>query len=190
MSFFFQRRRMLPFGTTKENIFPTFSCFLFRLPLPFQLSLILSALVAPCAKNTTVVPGLNLKRRRHLPLCVLLMFIGHPICTIPCFASIGLFFSEQRLNEYSATRSNHFIHGVIWYSDFHKGYELMPRTDISSKCLFKLTQSVWTFAWMREIGCLTSTSTIFQLNMWRHIDVQVNWRSWTYGRAPNAIDIS
>ena len=27
--------------------------------------------------------------------------------------------------------------------------------------------------------------------MWRHIDVQVNWRrSSTYGRAPNAIDIS
>ena len=27
--------------------------------------------------------------------------------------------------------------------------------------------------------------------MWRHIDVQADWRrSWTYGRAPNAIDIS
>ena len=26
--------------------------------------------------------------------------------------------------------------------------------------------------------------------MWRHIDVQAEWRrSWTYGRAPNAIDI-
>ena len=26
--------------------------------------------------------------------------------------------------------------------------------------------------------------------MWRHIDVQANWRSLTYGRAPNAINIS
>ena len=25
--------------------------------------------------------------------------------------------------------------------------------------------------------------------MWRHIDVQADWRSWTYGRFPNAIDI-
>ena len=40
-------------------------------------------------------------------------------------------------------------------------------------------------------GCLTSQLTIFQLYMWRHIDVQADWRrSWTYGRAPNAIDIS
>ena len=41
------------------------------------------------------------------------------------------------------------------------------------------------------IGCLTSQLTIFQSYMWRHIDVQADWRrSWTYGRAPNAIDIS
>ena len=45
--------------------------------------------------------------------------------------------------------------------------------------------------WVSEIGCLTSHWTIFQLYMWRHIDVQADWRrSWTYGRAPNAIDIS
>ena len=42
-----------------------------------------------------------------------------------------------------------------------------------------------------EFGCLTSHLTIFQSYMWRHIDVQADWRrSWTYGRAPNAIDIS
>ena len=29
----------------------------------------------------------------------------------------------------------------------------------------------------------------FQLHMWRHIDVQADWRSWTFGRALNAIDI-
>ena len=33
------------------------------------------------------------------------------------------------------------------------------------------------------IGCFTSHATIFQFYMWRHIDVQVDWRSWTYGRA-------
>ena len=26
--------------------------------------------------------------------------------------------------------------------------------------------------------------------MWRHIDVEADWRSCTYGLAPNAIDIS
>ena len=45
---------------------------------------------------------------------------------------------------------------------------------------------------VRWIGCLTSQLTIFQSYMWRNIDVQADWRrsSWTYGRAPNAIDIS
>ena len=42
-----------------------------------------------------------------------------------------------------------------------------------------------------KIGCWTSHATIFQLYMWRHIDVQADWRrSWTYSRTPNAIDIS
>ena len=38
----------------------------------------------------------------------------------------------------------------------------------------------------------TSQITIFQLYMWRHIDVQTAWRRLTYMycRAPNAIDIS
>ena len=44
--------------------------------------------------------------------------------------------------------------------------------------------------WGNEIGCLESHTTIFQLNMWRNIDVQVDWGSWTCGRAPNAIYIS
>ena len=55
-------------------------------------------------------------------------------------------------------------------------------------------KSIWdrlNSIWVSEIGCLTSHWTIFQLYMWRHIDVQADWRrSWTYGRAPNAIDIS
>ena len=43
---------------------------------------------------------------------------------------------------------------------------------------------------VRWIGCLTSQSMVFQSYMWRHIDVQADWRrSWTYGRAPNSIDI-
>ena len=42
-----------------------------------------------------------------------------------------------------------------------------------------------------EICCLTLHATIFQLYMWRHIDVQADWRrSWTYGRASNTIDTS
>ena len=35
------------------------------------------------------------------------------------------------------------------------------------------------------IGSLTSNSTILQLCMWRHIDVQANCRSWSYSRAPS-----
>ena len=58
---------------------------------------------------------------------------------------------------------------------------------------------VYTVSWLSWIGCLTSQLTIFQSYMWRqiqsymlrHIDVQADRRrSWTYGRAPNAIDIS
>ena len=41
-----------------------------------------------------------------------------------------------------------------------------------------------------EIDWLTSQSTIYQPYMWRYIDMQADWRSWTYGRATNAIDIS
>ena len=42
-----------------------------------------------------------------------------------------------------------------------------------------------------EFDCLMSHLTIFQSYMWRHIDVQADKRrSWTYARAPNAIDIS
>ena len=44
--------------------------------------------------------------------------------------------------------------------------------------------------WVSEIACLTSHATLFQLYMWRHIDVQADWSSGAYGRTPNAIDIS
>ena len=55
---------------------------------------------------------------------------------------------------------------------------------VNELILLKLIELSW-------IGCLTSQLTIFQSYMWRHIDVQADWRrSWTYGRAPNAIDIS
>ena len=41
--------------------------------------------------------------------------------------------------------------------------------------------------WFDLSVCLTSHATIFQLYMWRHIDVQTEWRrSLTYGRAPIA----
>ena len=43
---------------------------------------------------------------------------------------------------------------------------------------------------VKWIDCLTSQLTMFQSYMWRH-NVQTDWRrSWTYGQAPNAIDIS
>ena len=58
-------------------------------------------------------------------------------------------------------------------------------------CYIKFDPKFNTDGEVRWIGCLTSQLTIFQSYMWRHIDVQADWkrRSWTYGRAPNAIDI-
>ena len=42
-----------------------------------------------------------------------------------------------------------------------------------------------------EIVCLTSHAVIYQSYLWRHIDVQANWRRRRkYRRAPNAIDTS
>ena len=41
-------------------------------------------------------------------------------------------------------------------------------------------EAKWVSEW---IICLTSQLTIFQSYMWRHIDVQADWRSLTYGRA-------
>ena len=66
------------------------------------------------------------------------------------------------------------LQGLIYW----KYFDIEPHTN--SVTLVELS---W-------IGCLTSQLTIFQSYMWRHIDVQADWRSWTYGRAPNAIDIS
>ena len=43
--------------------------------------------------------------------------------------------------------------------------------------------------WIDSIGCLISHSKIFQLYMWRHIDVQADWRRrCTCIMAPNVID--
>ena len=63
-------------------------------------------------------------------------------------------------------------------------YPTSEITLLSPTCIFSADDD-------DEFGCLTSHLTIFQSYMWRHIDVQADWRrSWTYGRAPNAIDIS
>ena len=41
---------------------------------------------------------------------------------------------------------------------------------------------------VRDIGCLTSHATIFQLYMWRHIGVQADWRSsLRYGQSPTEL---
>ena len=59
-----------------------------------------------------------------------------------------------------------YFHNKTWYT-CTRCYMLSPLVELS-----------W-------IGCLTSQLTIFQSYMWRHIDVQADWRrSWTYGRAP------
>ena len=50
-------------------------------------------------------------------------------------------------------------------------------------CIFYHIQT--TTNWF--IGGFTSRSTVFQLYLWRHIDVQAAWRSWTYSRAHNAM---
>ena len=61
-----------------------------------------------------------------------------------------------------------FIYILLWEGFFVKPSEIKRFEFV---CVF--------------IGCLTSQLTIFQSYMWRHIDVQADWRrSWTYGRAP------
>ena len=62
---------------------------------------------------------------------------------------------------------------------------------VNSQQMFILQMYSWSEVEEKWIGCITSQLTIFQSYMWRHKDVQADWkRNWTYGRAPNAIDIS
>ena len=44
------------------------------------------------------------------------------------------------------------------------------------------------FRWLWMLFNVTIND--IQSYMWRHIDVPADRKSWTYGRAPNAIDIS
>ena len=71
----------------------------------------------------------------------------------------------------------------FWFS-IYINYWIIFTQLIASRVVIQRVELSW-------ICCLTSQLTIFQSYMWRHIDVQADWRrSWTYGRAPNAIDIS
>ena len=80
------------------------------------------------------------------------------------------------------TRQNLKLERRVWRPIILQPYHwLTPVNNIIHVCFF----------FFGLIGCLTSHATIFQLYMWRYIDVQAGWRrSRTYGRAPNAIDIS
>ena len=104
----------------------------------------------------------------------------------------------------------HVPSGTLWStsSDTHQVVEVIPTNSawhgphltkhfISCYWLsgyFQVLKYVswWlhnTYEWW--IGCLESYATIFQSYMLRHRrHVQADWRSCTYGWAPNAIDIS
>ena len=59
--------------------------------------------------------------------------------------------------------------------------------DINEGLIPGIKSQIWKMDWigLDWIGCLTSQLTIFQSYMWRHIDVQADWRrSCTHGRAP------
>ena len=69
----------------------------------------------------------------------------------------------------------------------HQCYFKIPTAVLSEEIY--LCRCMCYICWVCECeyGFLTSHSTIFQSYtcMWRHIDVQADWRrSWTYGRAP------
>ena len=70
--------------------------------------------------------------------------------------------------------------------------KVIVKYSVHMLCFNDITQTIYKLVELLSwIVCLTSQLTIFQSYMWRHIDVQADWRrSWTYGRAPNAIDIS
>ena len=81
----------------------------------------------------------------------------------------------QRSKYKQNTSFSCFIYGKVLYT-FDK-----LRVNFT---LFHDKGDNFNWEWMSEIGCLTSHATIFQLYMWRHIDVQADWRrNWTYGRA-------
>ena len=84
----------------------------------------------------------------------------------------------------------------IWgvYSKTYQKHNLWPMKTAKTKCAHHQGDLFDEYILRVELSwivCLTSQLTIFQSYMWRHIDVQADWRrSMTYGRAPNAIDIS
>ena len=49
--------------------------------------------------------------------------------------------------------------------------------------IFSLLIHVVHFSWVEQYGCLISHTPIFKLYMLGLIDVQADWRRWTYGRA-------
>ena len=64
----------------------------------------------------------------------------------------------------------------LWNTDALKYWYWCPRSD-------SFPMNPEKRQWVSETGCLTLHATIFQLYMWGHMDVQVDWRrsSWTYG---------
>ena len=77
----------------------------------------------------------------------------------------------------------HLLERDVWVSHTFTGKIAhgYPYVRICSKLWAKSTK--WAFCTMRwgEFGCLTSHQKIFQSYMWRHINVQADWRSWTHG---------
>ena len=72
----------------------------------------------------------------------------------------------------------------IWdfSSDFTRRQNFLNKRALSSKPVSIFYRENMRWIW-GEFGCLMSHLTIFQSYMWRHIDVQADWRSWTYARA-------
>ena len=85
-----------------------------------------------------------------------------------------------------------FLSKIYWvrWSDLMNSIKYIMYT-LKHKITITLTLKINHCSWNSlagkwvSFGCLTPQSTTFQLYMWRHIDEQVDWRSWTY-----AIDIS
>ena len=121
---------------------------------------------------------------------------GHPFYTvIPRKPSISVTFFSTRMGirrtyfhlkpqVTTGHRSQKLEHMHLFWEE--ESVHTLLACYIRRKCSVETSQ----FCVVRWIGCLSSQLTIFQSYMWRNIDVQADWRSWTYGRAPNAIDIS
>ena len=114
-------------------------------------------------------------------ICLLVSSVTHDLHKQYGHSSVMLFCSILNVRSNSSVSCSMSSISPISQLLFNKSQ--ISAQDLSAITLLLPPSAIlWVSEW---ISCLTSQLTIFQSYMWRHIDVQADWRrSWTYGRAP------